>query len=163
MTAGAPELILPYGDLSARTASSKLRSGLGYAMLVGLKDKGWTHTQLGEAVGVDPTVINLLTHGQTDCSLETAGRILFALGVCARLVLENDSSPEDCRMAKRCKKVIALDDGTVRWSPDVNHVALVVHCIEDEGHDGPHSHLAKMSGYGVEIRWRESRTAMAPT
>ena len=90
MTAGTPELILPYGDLSARTASSKLRSGLAYAMLVGLKDKGWTHQQLGEAVDLDPTIINLLTHNRVDCSFEMAGRILFALGVSARLVLETE-------------------------------------------------------------------------
>lgn len=66
-------------------------------------------------------------------------------------------------MSHRCKKVLALDDATVRWNPDVNHVPLIVHCIEDEGHDGPHSYLAKMNGHDVEIRWRESRSAMAPT
>lgn len=84
------QLVLPHGDLSARNASSKLRSGLAYAILVGLRGKGWTCSRLGEAAGLDPALINSLTHNRADCSFETAGRILFALGVSARLVLETD-------------------------------------------------------------------------
>ena len=54
----------------------------------GLKNRGWTQKRLAEEVGKKEAQISRLVNADANCTFETASRILFALGIRARIVEE---------------------------------------------------------------------------
>ncbi len=46
-----------------------------------LDEKGWTQKQLAEAAGMKEAVVSRIINADSNCRFETAGRLLFALGV----------------------------------------------------------------------------------
>ena len=63
-----------------------LRLDLSEIVLRHLDGKHWTQNQLAKAAGMRPQVLTRIIHAASNCTFETAGRILFALGIKARLV-----------------------------------------------------------------------------
>ena len=62
-----------------------LRLDLSSIIVRQLDAKGWTQKELADRAGVKEPFITRLIHAGTNCTFETAGRILFALGVRAEL------------------------------------------------------------------------------
>jgi transcriptional regulator with XRE-family HTH domain len=69
-----------------------LRLALSKLILSRLRSKGWTQKRLAEAAGMKESFITRIVHGDQNCTLDVAGRLLFALGTKATLVAEEDMS-----------------------------------------------------------------------
>lgn len=63
----------------------ELRLDLADAIVNTCKTNGWTHRQLAERAGMKPAQLSRIVHGSTNCTFDVAARILFALGLRARL------------------------------------------------------------------------------
>lgn len=70
----------------------ELRLDVADIVLRHLDEKQWTQTRLAEAAKMRPSYLTRVIHSSTNCTLDTAGRIFFALGVKVKLV-EIESSP----------------------------------------------------------------------
>lgn len=77
--------ILAQWDANPRSAGVKLRLDLSLLVIQRLNKNGWTHKQLAEKAGVTPWLISRIVLADANCTFETAGRILFALGVKPKL------------------------------------------------------------------------------
>src|SRR5579862_4261332 len=66
----------------------QLRLSLSEIILTQLELKGWTQKRLAEQAGVKEPVITRMVHADQNCTLDSAGRVLSALGVRAKLVEE---------------------------------------------------------------------------
>jgi ribosome-binding protein aMBF1 (putative translation factor) len=62
-----------------------LRLDLSSIIVRQLAAKGWTQKKLADEVGVKESFITRLIHSSANCTFDTAGRVLFALGVRAEL------------------------------------------------------------------------------
>lgn len=58
-----------------------------------LDENDWTQKQLAEAAGMKEAVVSRIVNADSNCKFETAGRLLFALGV-------REGEVELCRSAK---------------------------------------------------------------
>ncbi len=63
----------------------KLRLNLAEIILRHIKEKNWTQKELARKTSFKDSFISRLLHSDANCTFETAGRILFALGVEAKL------------------------------------------------------------------------------
>lgn len=63
-----------------------LRLDLADIIFRHLAEKGWTQTKLAEAAGMKSPLLTRIMHSSTNCTFETAGRILLALGIKGKLV-----------------------------------------------------------------------------
>ena len=63
----------------------KLRLDLAEIVLRHLKQNDWTQKELARKTSFKDSFISRLLHSDANCTFETAGRILFALGVEAKL------------------------------------------------------------------------------
>jgi transcriptional regulator with XRE-family HTH domain len=63
----------------------ELRLNLSEIVLQNLQRQQWTQRKLATAAGKCEAYITRIVHGQQNCSLDTVGQILFALGVRAQL------------------------------------------------------------------------------
>lgn len=63
----------------------ELRLSLSEIIIKHLKIKEWTPNQLAQATGLDESYVSDILHSDAVCTLDTAGRLLFALGVRARI------------------------------------------------------------------------------
>ena len=74
----------------------KLRLNLAQIILRHIKENKWTQKELARKTSYKDSFISRLLHSDANCTFETAGRILFALGVEAKLeeVRETHSSME---------------------------------------------------------------------
>ena len=66
----------------------KLRLNLAELVIQQLNVTGWSMRQLAETSGVSEAYISRILHSDANCSFDTVGKILFALGVRARLQIE---------------------------------------------------------------------------
>jgi plasmid maintenance system antidote protein VapI len=71
---------------SPDSAGYDLRLDLADIILRHLDGKDWTQRRLAEAAGMKPPFITRVTHAAQNCTFDVAGRLLFALGVKARLI-----------------------------------------------------------------------------
>lgn len=71
-------------------AGMELRLSLSELILKNLKRKGWTQRELADAAQVKESLISRLVHADSNCTLDTAAKVLFALGV--RVSLEETAS-----------------------------------------------------------------------
>lgn len=58
----------------------ELRLSFAEIVLRILRQKGWTQCQLAERARLKPPYISRVLHSNANCTFETAGKILFALG-----------------------------------------------------------------------------------
>ena len=63
-----------------------LRLDLAEIILRHLDGKNWTQTRLAAAAGMKSPFLTRITHAAQNCTFESAGRILHALGIKAKLV-----------------------------------------------------------------------------
>ena len=63
----------------------KLRLNLAEIILRHLKENNWTQKELAKRTSFKDAFISRLLHSDANCTFETAGRILFALGIEAKL------------------------------------------------------------------------------
>lgn len=63
------------------SASLELRISLTRLVLKHLRRKRWTQSQLAEAAGMKEPFVSRVLHSDTNCTLDTIARLLFALGV----------------------------------------------------------------------------------
>jgi transcriptional regulator with XRE-family HTH domain len=73
----------------------QLRLDLATIILRRLKAKGWTQRQLAQKSGFKEPFISRLLHSSSNCTFDTAGRVLRALGVEAKIE-EVAPSEEQC-------------------------------------------------------------------
>src|ERR1700693_4419125 len=87
-TAPIPELLAGLEEFERSPASRglDLRLDLAQIVLHRLSELGWTQRQLGEAAGTPEQVVTRIVHSSANCTFDTAGRILFALGTKPKLV-----------------------------------------------------------------------------
>lgn len=66
---------------------------LDLAQIVGaaMEEKGWTQKQLAEAAGMKESFVTRIMHAHQNCTLDSVGRILFALGVGAELRIKSEA------------------------------------------------------------------------
>ena len=62
----------------------ELRLSLSQTILRHLKAKGWTQSKLAKKTGMKEPFISRVLHSNANCTLDTAGKLLFALGIRAR-------------------------------------------------------------------------------
>lgn len=65
-----------------------LRLDLASIVIQTLAEKGWTQKDLALAAGMKEPAISRIVHSDTNCEFDTAGRILFALGIDAALTVK---------------------------------------------------------------------------
>ena len=63
-----------------------LRLDLAEIILRHLDGRRWTQGKLARAAGMKSSFLTRITHAAQNCTFEVAGRLLFALGVNAKLV-----------------------------------------------------------------------------
>lgn len=63
----------------------ELRLNLSEIVLTNLKALGWTQRRLAEVANKREAYITRIVHGQQNCSLDTVGEILYAIGIRAEL------------------------------------------------------------------------------
>jgi len=72
----------------------ELALSLAEIVLCTLRNKGWSHCDLGLRAGMHPSFIERIVHADVNCTFEEAGKLLFALGVHAQIV-ELSTTSED--------------------------------------------------------------------
>lgn len=77
---------------SAEGTGHTLRLDFADLILLQLRKKGWTQKKLAEAAQMKESFISRIIHGNSNCTFDMAGRILFAMNVKARLVEETRNS-----------------------------------------------------------------------
>jgi plasmid maintenance system antidote protein VapI len=63
-----------------------LRLDLAQIVLRHLKEKGWTQKALADAAGMKAPFLTRIIHAAQNCTFDVAGRLLFALGIRAKLL-----------------------------------------------------------------------------
>ena len=63
----------------------ELRLHLSEIVLRHLRRHDWSQRELAEKTGLKESFISRVVHSNANCTFETAGRLLFALGVRARI------------------------------------------------------------------------------
>jgi len=67
------------------SAGHALRLDLAELILKTLQQKCWTQKQLAQIARMKPSFITRIVHGSSNCTFDVAGRLLFALGIKARM------------------------------------------------------------------------------
>ncbi len=62
-----------------------LKVDLSRLVLRSLRAKGWTQRRLATACGMKESFVSRVIHSDDNCTLDTVGRLMFALGVDIRL------------------------------------------------------------------------------
>ena len=68
--------------------SLKLRLSLAEILQSNLKSRGWTQRKLADKTNKKEAYISRVMHSEANCTLDTIGELLFALGIRARLQQE---------------------------------------------------------------------------
>lgn len=77
--------ILANWDADPRSVGLQLRLDLADIIMRHLGLKGWTQKQLAEKAAVPQCHVSRLIHADVNCTFQTAGKVLFALGVKPKL------------------------------------------------------------------------------
>jgi len=93
-----------------------LRLDLADIICLRLKEKGWSQAKLAAEIGRPQSYVTRIVHSGANCTFETAGRILFALGVKAKLI-ETPSThcgkSAPVRTSSASSAIIINEQGTV--------------------------------------------------
>ena len=73
-------------EAAPESAGHELRLDLAEIVLRHLDGRQWTQRKLADAAGMKSPFITRITHAAQNCTFDVAGRLLFALGVKAKLV-----------------------------------------------------------------------------
>ena len=72
-------------DSTPASAGLDLRLSLSGLILKHLECNGWTQGELARRAGLKEPYISRVLHGNANCTLDTVGKLLFALGTTAQL------------------------------------------------------------------------------
>lgn len=78
---------------SAEGVALKLRLNLAELALGRLQENGWTQRKLAREIGWKESFLSRVLHGDENWTSETAGRVMFALGIDAELSEAKTSVP----------------------------------------------------------------------
>lgn len=78
---------------SAEGVALKLRLNLAELALGRLRENGWTQRKLAREIGWKESFLSRVLHGDENWTSETAGRVMFALGIDAELSEAKTSVP----------------------------------------------------------------------
>lgn len=70
----------------------KWRLNLAEMVIRRLNINGWSQRQLADKVGMNEVYISRILHSDVNCTFNSAGRILFALGIEASLIPDQQSA-----------------------------------------------------------------------
>lgn len=74
----------------------KLRLNLAELVIQQLNSSGWSQRDLAQETGLKEAYISRILHSDANCTFESAGKILFALGIKVALLPESEwTSTED--------------------------------------------------------------------
>ncbi len=82
------QTLLAEYDATADAVGMELRLSFAQIILRRLWQKGWTQKQLAESTGLKESFLSRVLHSDQNCTFETAGKILHALGVRAKWDVE---------------------------------------------------------------------------
>jgi transcriptional regulator with XRE-family HTH domain len=63
-----------------------LRNDLANIVVRHLAQRGWSQARLAEAAGMKSPMLTRIIHSDANCTFDTAGRLLYALGIEAKLI-----------------------------------------------------------------------------
>lgn len=86
-----------YDRTNPESVGVELRLHLSEIVLRHLRRDDWSQCKLAEKTGLKESFISRVLHSNANCTFETAGRLLFALGIRARI--EEVPSADLCFMA----------------------------------------------------------------
>ena len=92
-------------NTTPESAGYDLRLDLSTIIHMHLARKGWTQSKLAAACGMKAPLLTRIMHGASNCTFETAGRILFALGVQPKLNGMERSGKSAVRAVKSALKI----------------------------------------------------------
>lgn len=72
----------------------KLRLNLAELVIARLQEKGWTQRKLAQETGWKDSFISRLIHSDENWTTETAGRLLYSLGIDAELLESQAVAPQ---------------------------------------------------------------------
>ena len=75
-------------DKTPQSVGMELRVSLSSIIHRHLFERKWTQKQLAKASGVAEQMLTRIMHSNTNCTFETAGKVLFALGLRGGLIEE---------------------------------------------------------------------------
>jgi len=81
-----------YERTEPKSRGLELRLNLAEIVIRHLRQKGWTQRELALRISRKESYISRIVHSDANCTLDTVGRLLFALGVHARLAEEPSST-----------------------------------------------------------------------
>jgi hypothetical protein len=100
-----------------------LRLDLADIVLRHLRDKGWTQKALADAAGMKAPFLTRIIHAAQNCTFDVAGRLLFALGVRAKLMeLAPSAEPTEGVEAAVVAGALGITGETYHGQPSVGHV-----------------------------------------
>jgi len=73
----------------------KLRLNLAELVIRQLNSNGWSQRDLARRTGLKEAYISRILHSDANCTFESAGKILFALGVKVALLAESEWTSTD--------------------------------------------------------------------
>ena len=90
----AQDILEILADFRQRPESQgvQLRLNLAELLIRQLRAKGWTQRQLADTAVLKESYVSRVFHSDANCTFETAGRLLFALGIKAELAV-SDKEP----------------------------------------------------------------------
>ncbi|MBY0261203.1 MAG: helix-turn-helix domain-containing protein [Phycisphaerales bacterium] len=77
--------LLAEAEAKPESVGFDLRLDLASIVLRALRQRGWSQSDLARAAGMKASFISRVVHSDANCEFETAGRILHALGLVAKL------------------------------------------------------------------------------
>jgi len=77
--------VLEHFELQPESAGYDLRLSFAELLLRRLDELGWSQKQLAEASGMKAPQLSRIIHSDQNCTFDVAGRLLFALGLRARI------------------------------------------------------------------------------
>ena len=95
MNAGINSLLKRLSDFEEKDPKSRgldLRLDLADIIIEQLSDRGWTQGELARRAKMRESQISLILTASRNCTFDTAGRILFALGVKGKLVKQDETT-----------------------------------------------------------------------
>ena len=96
MNAGIKNLLKRLSDFEEKDPKSRgldLRLDLADMIIEQLNGRGWTQGELAMRTGMKEPQISRILTASANCTFDTAGRILFALGVKAKLTKRDEQAP----------------------------------------------------------------------
>jgi len=126
-------------DKTPESRGYDLRVDLASLIVRHLNKLGWTQRRLAEAASMKEPLVTRLIHSDTNWTADTAGRILFALGIRAKLIEIDESAPKGIHpsVAEPANATFKIIQGTPHGKAEIKqYSAPTTATIEGGGYSG---------------------------